>query len=85
MPLHRAYTGPHRKLLLAIDVGTTYSGISYKGVPGFHAMTQGRGGGGSRGLKNIFYRGHILCILVHLEIELSHLGKLKDCWHFDTI
>ncbi|KIK04209.1 hypothetical protein K443DRAFT_130999 [Laccaria amethystina LaAM-08-1] len=24
MPLHRAYTGPHRKLLLAIDVGTTY-------------------------------------------------------------
>jgi hypothetical protein len=45
-----------------------------KGVPGFHAVTRGRGGeGGSRGLKNIFYRCHILCILVHLEIELSHL------------
>lgn len=29
MPLHRAYTGPRRKLLLALDVGTTYSGISY--------------------------------------------------------
>jgi hypothetical protein len=49
------------------------SGLT-KGVPGFHAVTRGRGGeGGSRGLKNIFYRGHILCILVHLEIELSHL------------
>jgi hypothetical protein len=47
---------------------------SNKWVPGFHAVTRGRGGeGGSRGLKNIFYRGHILCILVHLEIELSHL------------
>jgi hypothetical protein len=45
--------------------------VTNKGVPGFHAVTRGRGGEG--GLKNIFYRGHILCILVHLEIELSHL------------
>ncbi|EDR07866.1 uncharacterized protein LACBIDRAFT_298123 [Laccaria bicolor S238N-H82] len=27
------YTGPRRKLVLAFDVGTTYSGVSYRNVP----------------------------------------------------
>ena len=32
------YRGAQRKLVLAFDVGTTYSGISYRYIPPCHAV-----------------------------------------------
>ena len=45
MPSLRPYKGTVRKLVVAIDVGTTYSGVSYAildpgEVPQIHGVTQ---------------------------------------------
>ena len=32
------YTGPRRKLVLAFDVGTTYSGVSYRYEPSIRRL-----------------------------------------------
>ena len=34
------YRGARRKLVLAFDVGTTYSGISYRYIPPCHAVNR---------------------------------------------
>ena len=47
--------------------------LTLKGVPGIQAVTRGRGGGGSWGLKKKFPGGHISCILVYPKTDLSHL------------
>ncbi|KAG6885090.1 hypothetical protein C0993_005973 [Termitomyces sp. T159_Od127] len=84
MPPRSPYNGAFKKLVLAFDVGTTYSGISYR------YPAQEQVGGDSKIPTIIYYdrQGNVRAVGAEalredLEITIEEEGWIKAEWYFD--
>ncbi|KAG6901746.1 hypothetical protein C0995_008311 [Termitomyces sp. Mi166 len=91
MPTRSPYSGAFRKLVLAFDIGTTYSGISYRHVPEIRGVTrfpaQEQVGGDSKIPTIIYYdqRGNVRAVGAEalkedLESMVEEEGWTKAEW-----